>query len=262
MADAIEKDQETVPVLTVGNGNWNAASLRSVREVLNSARKELLNAFGRSPDAPIRVAWWCQDPRVFFDHRPYEIRINAQDTHWCQYVYQFSHELCHVMTNFDRYKEHKHKWFEESLCEMASLFVLHRLAQNWDEHPPDVLGASEFAPHHRNYAERIQEEHRLPPSCDLPGWLAENINAMEEDSCRRELNGAVAVALLDWFRDEPSLWGDCGWLNHWDARMDATFSDYLESWDTCLNRHGREGRVSIVVRRLFLPGTPSRSGAK
>lgn len=256
MTVAVAKDQETVPVLTVENGHWNAASLRSVREVLNSAHRELLNAFGRSPDASIRVAWWGQDPRVFFDHRPYEIRINAQDTYWSQYVYQYSHELCHVMTNFDRYKEHRHKWFEESLCEMASLFVLYRLAQNWAEHPPDIFGASEFAPHHGTYAEQIEEKRRLLPGCDLPGWLAANIEVLETDPLRRELNGAVAIALLDRFRDEPSLWGDCGWLNHWDARMDATFSDYLESWVACLHRHGREGQVPTVVRKLFLRDAP------
>ncbi len=262
MTVAAARDQETVPDLTVENGNWNAASLRSVREVLNSARKELLDAFGRPPDASIRVAWWSQDPRVFFDRRPYEIRVNARDTHWCQYVYQFSHELCHVMTHFDRYKEHRHKWFEESLCEMASLFVLHRLAQGWAGHPPDILGASGFAPHHATYAERIEEKHRLPPGRDLARWLDANIEAMEANSLRRELNAVVAVALLDRFRDEPSLWGDCGWLNHWDARMDRTFSEYLDSWAACLHNDGRGDRAPTVVRKLFLPDAPGQIGSR
>ena len=256
MSEAAARNEDTVPALTVDNGNWNAASLKSVSEVLNSARKELLDAFGRGPDASVRVAWWSQGPRVFFDHRPYEIRINARDTHWCQYVYQFSHELCHVMTHFDRYRQHRHKWFEESLCELASLFVLHRLARSWVEDPPDIHGASEFAPHHGTYAERIESEHRLPPGCDLAGWLDANIEAMETDSCRRELNGAVAVALLDRFRAEPSLWRDCGWLNHWDANRDATFSDYLDSWAACLQAHGRGDGAPAVIRKLFLSEAP------
>lgn len=260
---AAAKDQETMPVLTVGNGNWGTVSLTSVQAVLNSASEELLNAFGRPPDASIRVACWGQEPRVFFDHRPYEIRISAQDTHWCQYVYQFSHELCHVMTNFNHCKEHRHKWFDESLCEMASLFVLHRLAEAWAENPPpDIYGASEFAPHHGTYAERIEEQYRLAPGCDLPGWLAANIEAMEADSIRRELNGVVAIALLDRFRDEPSLWGDCIWLNHWDPRKDATFSNYLESWVACLHKHGRGDRVPTVARNLFLQDAPGESRVK
>ena len=260
---AAGKGQETMPVLTVGNGNWGTVSLTSVQAVLNSASEELLDAFGRPPDASIRVGWWSQDPRVFDDHRPYEIRINVRDTYWSQYVYQFSHELCHVMTNFDRYKEHRHKWFEESLCELASLFVLHRLAEAWVENPPpDIHGASEFAPHHGTYAERIEEKYRLPPGCDLPGWLAANIEAMEADPYRRERNGAVAITLLDRFRDEPSLWVDCGWLNHWDVHTDVTFPDYLESWIACLHRHGCEDRVPTVVRKLFLQDAPGHSRAK
>ena len=89
--------------------------------------------------------------------------------------------------------------------------------------------------------------------------LDDNIEAMEANSLRRDLNGAVAVALLDRFRDKPSLWGDCGWLNHWDASMDTTFSDYLDSWTDCLHSHGRGDRAPRVVRKLFLRDRPSQS---
>ena len=115
-------------LVTVENGNWGATSLRAIHAVLTSATEVLIEAFGRAPDAPIRVAPWRMDPQVFDDQRPYQVRLNARDRYWSQYVYQFSHELCHVMTNFDAHKEHKHRWFEESLCALASLFVLHRLA--------------------------------------------------------------------------------------------------------------------------------------
>ena len=137
-------EQERLPI---ENGNWGAASLASVHAVLESAYQVLVQAFDKHPDAPVHVAWWNQSPRVFFDHSPYQIRISARDTYWCQYVYQFSHELCHVMTGFDRNREHKHKWFEESLCELASLFVLHQLADGWKERPPPcVFEAEAFAP--------------------------------------------------------------------------------------------------------------------
>ena len=75
--------------LRVENGNWGGTSLRTITAVLTSAADVLLHAFGRSPDAPIQVAWWSQDPRVFDDRRPYQIRLNARDRYWCQFVYQF-----------------------------------------------------------------------------------------------------------------------------------------------------------------------------
>ena len=151
--------------LTIVNGNWGGTSLRAVRAVLESAEAVLCAAFEKCADAPIRVARWSQDPQVFHDRRAYEIRISARDTYWCQYVYQFSHELCHVLVNFDRARGHRHKWFEESLCELAALFVLHRLPEAWkDRPPPEVAGAAEFAPHFRTYADDVAAaEHGSGP---------------------------------------------------------------------------------------------------
>ena len=91
--------------------------------------------------------------------RPYQVFLSATDTYWSQYVYQFSHELCRILTHFDRYRTHKHKWFEESLCELASLHVLRSLAKVWKEDPPsEVFEASAFARHHQSYAEEVERE--------------------------------------------------------------------------------------------------------
>lgn len=240
-------------LLTVVNGNWGATSLAAVRAVLASACDVLTEAFGTPPDAPVRVAPWDQDPRTLYDKRPYEIRLTARDRYWSRYVHQFSHELCHVMIGFDRYREHRHKWFEETLCEMASLFVLYRLALLWEEHPPpDIIGARDFASNHSTYADHIQA--RCPPvrKRQLPEWLAMSLERMEADPCMRELNGVVAVSLLSRFREEPSLWRDCGSLNQWDPGNDPTFGDYLDSWAACLTRRDRTARAPIIVREVLL----------
>ncbi len=137
---------------------------------------------------------------------------------------------------------------------MASLFVLHRLATVWVENPPpDVFGASGFAPNHRAYAEKIEAQHRAVPGGVLPEWFSENIGTLEAAPFERDLNGVVTVSLLDRFRDDPSLWRGCGWLNRWDPRSDATFSDYLDSWSACLQTNGMEDRATTIVRELFLP---------
>jgi len=230
----------------IENGNWGGTSLRTVRAVLESALAVLLDAFGKLPDAPIRVARWSQDPCVFYDCRPYEIRISAHDTYWCQYVYQFSHELCHVMTNFDRHQEHKHKWFAESLCELASLFVLHRLAAIWKDHPPaEIAGAVEFAPHFRAYADdvgHVQADRR-----DLPHWLPKHIDTFAANPFNRELNRTLAVVLLDRFLEDPSLWRDCGWLDYWDPSANETFRDYLDSWAVLLHEKDFVARTPSLL---------------
>ena len=127
--------KETAPLI-VENGNWGAVSLSAIRAVLESAYTALVEAFEKEPEDVIHVTQWNREyPLVVHDRRPYQMYLSARDRYWCQYVYQFSHELCHILTNFDRAKQHRHKWFEESLCELSSLFVLHRLAEIWAESP-------------------------------------------------------------------------------------------------------------------------------
>ena len=247
-------------LLTVENGNWGATSLRSIHAVLASAAGVLADAFGRAPDAPIRVAPWSRDPQVFDDQRPYRIRLSARDRYWSQYAYQFSHELCHVMTNFDRHKGHKHRWFDESLCELASLFVLHRLAELWKAQPPEAIpDAAGFAFNHHTYAKRISARYPRPGRDHLPDWFAGVLPRLEADPYERELCGTIAVELRDAFRADPTLWRDCGHLSHWDPNADATFAEYLGSWTAHMHEHDLDGRGPALIAELFkvpclLPG--------
>ena len=235
-------------LVTVENGNWGATSLRAIHAVLASAAEVLIAAFGRPPEAPILVAPWSMDPQVFYDQRPYQVRLNARDRYWCQYVYQFSHELCHVMTNFDAHQGHKHGWFDESLCEAASLFALHRLADVWAEEPPDgIPDAAGFAPNHRTYARDMADRYPRIDRADHRGWLSARLAALEANRYERELTGAVGVLLLDMFQADPGLWRDCAHLNLWNPAADSTFTDYLESWAAHLRAHGIESRAPAVI---------------
>ena len=237
--------------LTVVNGNWGATSLRAIRAVLESARDVLAEAFGETPDAPVRVSPWNgAGSLVVHGKRPYEILLTARDRYWSRYVHQFSYQLCHVMTRFDRCRGHRHEWFEGSLCELASLCVLHRLAQVWAERPsPDVAGAAGFAPNHRTYAEKTAQRYERP--ADLPAWLGENVETLQADPARHDLNGVVALALLTRFLEDPSLWSECAWLNRWDARADETFRDHLDSWAARLRASGLEGRAPAMLKETF-----------
>ena len=244
--------KKTVP-LTVENGNWGAVSLSAIHGVIESAYVALTEAFGREPEHGIQVTPWNQEYSLAVYHqRPYKIYLSVLDRYWSKYVFQFSHELCHILTNFDRVRRHKHKWFEESLCEMSSLFVLYQLAEIWAESPPaDVFKAADFAPNHREYAESIEAKYRISSGENIPRWFAENIRTLETSSTERKLNGVVAVALLNYFRKDSSLWSECRWLNHWNPRADETFPEHLNSWSDCLRKNGINGRVPNIAKRLL-----------
>lgn len=239
--------------LRIVNGNWGGTGLLAIHAVLQTAYEVLVRAFGERPDAPINVGRWDRAPEVFYDRRPYEVRISSQDTYWCQYVYQFSHELCHILTNFDEHRSHAFKWFEEALCETAALFVLHGLADVWRTDPPkNVFRAGEYAPSFRTYAQDIVSNHHQPRQADLPRWLHEHMGELVADPYTRELNRCVAIALLPRFLEDPSLWRDCGDLNLWDAGTNTSLSEYLEAWSDRVQSLGREPRVPDLVSRMFL----------
>ena len=243
-------ENESPSPLTIENGNWGATSLKAIRGVLSSASDVLLAAFGREPEAGIHVAPWRRDPQVSYDLRPYRMWLSARDTYWCQYVYQFAHELCHIMTNFDRHRDQQHRWFSEALCELASLFVLQRLATVWAENPPDgVAEAAAYAPHFATYAVQVADRYSRPR--DLRQWLADHLPELERDPYLREYNGVVATGLLHRFLDDPSLWRDCSRLNCWDPSSNRTFQEYLDVWAGHLRRAGSTPRVPLLILESF-----------
>lgn len=240
-------------IVDVLNGNWGATSLSAIRAVLEASARVLCGAFGHRPATPVRVSPWGLAPRVVSDRRPHEIRLSARDTYWCQYAYEFSHELCHVLANFDRIRQHRHKWFEEALCELASLFVLHRLSDIFRATPPaEVLSAAAFAPHFATYARRVTDDAEPVSRTELPEWLSKHLPKLEEDPVRRDSNRVVAVALLDSFLRDDSLWRDCGFLNQWDAAADPAFVDHLDSWADCVREHGLVPRTPGLVRATLV----------
>ena len=240
------------PAVTIANGNWGATSLRAVGAVLESAATVLCDAFDRCPDAPVRVLPGDGPPYVAWDRRPYLIWISARDTYWCQYAYEFSHELCHVLVNFDGIRHHRHKWFEESLCELAAFFVLIRLSERFRHcPPPEVFGAEEFAPHFATYAHSIAGSVPAVPRANLPAWLSRHIPALETHHAHRSLNRTAAVAMLDSFLEDESLWRDCAALNRWDASADSSFADHLDSWTAHLLTMKRAARTPRLLRDLF-----------
>ena len=238
--------------LVIKENNWGrnpqeSTSPQELRDVvLKPAHDVLVNAFGKNPDKPIHIYRREHGPRVLDDRRPYEILLNP-DTNYIWYpqcVYQYAHELCHVMIGYDRCKEHKHLWFEESVCELASLFVLKNRTQEYQD-----------------YACIVVKDYDLPglTNGQLPQWLSENRETMERGVvgrmpiCQdiRRLNAVVANALLPAFLKEPSLWSDCSLINHQETGAAAEFSDYLDSWTIRLQNADREDRVPSLVRKTF-----------
>ena len=52
-------------------------------------------------------------PRVHYrsyPNEPFPIQLAARDSRWAQFAYQFSHEFCHIMSDYERLRENPNGW--------------------------------------------------------------------------------------------------------------------------------------------------------
>ena len=213
----------------VADVSWGGRP-QDVEKVLHSAADALWLYFPERTLKPILVEPQG-GPITLFRHDPngeYRVRLNTGNRLWAQHAYQFAHEFCHILANYDEY-ERRNKWFEESVCEMASLFVLRRMSETWKVRPP-YPNWRDYAPRLSEYADQRIRTARLPPGETLAQWYRENERLLQQDSCLRDKNTVVAAALLSRFERQPESWEAITWLNDGTSHGARTFAKYLGDW--------------------------------
>lgn len=120
---------------------------------------------------------------------------------WNQTAYQFSHELCHFCISND--VSYNLRWFEESICAMASTFFLHKLTELWTickVHYKTCDGEL-YAPFFSSYA-----TNKSPKAQQFDLHDSSIISGLEKDCYQRPLNRYVANQLLPIFTAQPHIW--------------------------------------------------------
>lgn len=224
--------------LRVKPGDWGSARAEDVETLLNAAARELLTYFPGRHLAPLFISHCNDTPIVLYERGPedeYQVQLCAANTRWSQYVYEFAHELCHVLSNYERHvapgMSRRHQWFEESLCEAASLYTLRRMAITWRVSAPNPEWAA-YAPRFAEFAERFYAEpHRHVASASgLPLWFAQHQNDLSRNPYLRQHNEVVANVILPLFERLPETWGALSYLNLDPASASASFFEYLRYW--------------------------------
>lgn len=198
--------------------NEFGVSNQDVTRQLVPTYRLLTGLFDRQPHRPIEFRR-DSSPGVRYrldnDHRV--IQLDARGTSYQQYTYQFAHELSHVLTNFhlsDRVL--RFKWFEETLAELASFYVLAEYAKK----PPSICG---YTSHqwqvflNSNY-DKLEQDLRTTRglSIDAPiaPWFSRNESYLKENSTMRDINWWMAWHMYPYFDQNPAIfWQACGMLN-------------------------------------------------
>lgn len=238
--------------------DWGEASQENVQAVLNSVLEVITpymtnRRFGtllirNSNDGPVTL--YTKGPNGEFI-----ILLNVKGRHWAQLSYQFSHEMCHLLSNYDlapRNISHQ-QWFEESLCEAFSLATLDRMATQWAKNPP-YANWVDFAPKFIEYkVDQLNQAHRqLPKNQSFQQWYKLNQVSLERDpyTDSRHLNELIAVQLLPLFESQPLNWLAMNYLNLGDDSKEKSLAKYLLDWQ----KNAPPDLRAIVkkVRQLFL----------
>jgi hypothetical protein len=238
-------------------GNWGTARVGDIETVLSSVADALLPYFPQHASDRVLVAASEHGPSVLFEKSTdgaYRVLLNVRDTRWDQFAYQFSHELCHIFTNYEHREighgavARDHQWFEETLCEAVSLFALDRVASNW-EHSPPYPHWKDYAPAFREYGTRLlSERHRhLPPNKSIAEWYGENQAALRSNPYLREKNELLATALLPLLENVPGGFEAISYLNREKSSSDRGFRAYLESWYRCCPEQSRDFVSQVIA---------------
>lgn len=236
-------------VIEIQPGDWGHASVENIRAVLKSAGGEVWKHCRNSHVDRIRVRRSDSSPITYF-HRDKDgavlVGLNTKDLYWAQYAYQFAHEFAHVLADHAGDAKRKwhttdgaNKWFEETLCETASLFALRSMARAWATNPP-YPNWKGFAPKLHDYAEKLLQDpaRTLPAGRDFSAWFRETEPSLRTNATQRARNGLMAARLLPFFEQEPQHWEAMVWLNLGTRDASLPFPRYLAEWrDACPPEH-------------------------
>jgi hypothetical protein len=237
--------------LIIKTPSWGKAKANEVLKILNSALKTMNTAFDRSFPGNIFIYQDFSDdsPITLYERSPcgaYKINLNATDHYWCKYIYQFSHEYCHVRTNYSKVNQ-RTKWFEETICELASIYVLKKMSVSWKTNPPQ--------PHLKDFSESLAEyvtliildpDHKLSAGLNFGDWFKANLPVLERDQYIRDSNSLMALKLLPLFEEHPSLWNSMTYWNSWSNNQGNDIYNYFQSWLEILPEKNRKGAIALA----------------
>lgn len=215
------------PEIRVAKEGWGDADPGDIRKVLESAGAVFWERLPERVVPPIEVSRSNDTPITLFKRGPkgeLRIKLNVEGRQWAQFAYQFAHEIGHVACNYTD-DVNPNQWFEETLCEVASLFVLGRMAETWAKNPP--------YPNWKGYAAALKKyrEERIAKTPALtPGWFREQEPALRKNPGLRDLNTVLAVALLPLFEQEPAHWEAVGGLNAVPGAAGRSLEEHLQNW--------------------------------
>ena len=230
-SNLLDKNFSNIPEIRIISKKWGTGNHQDILAVLRSVAEIMFPLGGKPPYNSIWVSRSEQGPIVLYQRGKqgeYIVKLNTQDRFWCQYAFQFSHEIGHILCGY-KDGDASNLWFEETLGEVASLYALLRLEEAWKQSPP-YPHWKDYAPEFTKYAEeRIKKYENEIPS-DLTTWFRRNKQSLRNEPVDRPRNVSLAIRLLPLFDKFPEGWSACAFLNTKKSKTPRSFTSYMNDW--------------------------------
>jgi len=160
---------------------------------------------------------------------------------------------------------HANMWFQESLCEMASLWALQYVGEEWEKGVPPE-GERPYAhwegqgkhliSYYQNHAKDVQ---KFDSPAKFAEWLQSKQPLMRNGKSNRELERVVAVQLLPLFMEKPRTWEVAPYMNLGGQDKDQTLRNHLRAWHKAAPADMKHHVVNIAKQIGFpLDGDDSK----
>lgn len=156
------------------------------------------------------------------------IFLHSHDNYWCQWVYQFAHEYCHHIVDGEMTGDlNGLMWFEETLCELCSMYCLHHFV-HWCESNPQL---SQYAPSVHEYlahltSTQLSDDH-------LRDYISQNLDLLSSQDYQRGIYKRIAASILPSFVACPDLWRILPLIG--DSRRWQTLGELFQHLETELS---------------------------
>ena len=223
-------------IVTPNKDGWYDARPEDVRAVSRSAALTLLKHMPKELKIPpIVLKNGDNGPVVLFRNDTQKVHtmfVDIKGRHWSQLAYQFSHELCHILANYEATKSDANQWFEEALCEAASMHAIKEMSISWKTNPPYPVWKSYAVQLNHYFRDMLVAKHRyLKPGDTIAQWYKREKHALRKTGGLRDKNELIGTNIYFFFKENPDRWRAINYINRWSPTSETTLQQYLMIWE-------------------------------
>ena len=245
----LSSNEKSFQIKIIGE-NWGGARIVDVQCLLEYITRVFLQHIEMDFDASIYVD--CRplhlSPEV---HCRSEINnehiITVANNEYWWVTDQFAHELCHILSGYKKLDRLPNRWFHESLCQLASIFILRHMTTNccdcrvFSQSPSSKDVFRSFSDYYLT-----RQDFQLPENVALSDWFKLNESSLRADQYQRGKNGVVSLQLLPLIEDHPKYWQSICFM----PDSDGSFEEFLHEWQNQCP-HPAQKRFPAEVSNLF-----------